>query len=342
VFTRERERVPSFGLAADGTDLNPEVFPPIYTETSEGAAELTNLITDITGSTTARVAFDDMSAALLSTITGSNYDFEIVDAGLVTVPAKLVKTADEVTCLRAAQEINELALTTAYEALKPGVKQSELTGLFLEEIYSRGAEHNNMDPIFDVMARSREHGPFSVNGGVVFPTPTTDLELSRGDLLFVDASISIGGYHSDVGRTWIVGCDEVDSNQRAWFDRWLATFQAVLDVTRPGATGADLTRAAHAIEPDCKPWLDEFYLCHGVGTESSEMPWIGTDRGPGFDAQMVLEPGMVFMLEPVIWQEGVGGYRSEEMVLVTEGGYEVLHADLPYAPFTLDRMAWQT
>jgi Xaa-Pro aminopeptidase len=54
------------------------------------------------------------------------------------------------------------------------------------------------------------------------------------------------------------------------------------------------------------------------------MPFLGTDLGNEFDETVVLAPGMLMVLEPVIWEDGHGGFRAEEIVVVTEGGYDVL------------------
>ena len=89
---------------------------------------------------------------------------------------------------------------------------------------------------------------------------------------------------------------------------------------KPGATGADLVNAAKSRDGK-RPWLPYFYLAHGIGTDSAEMPLIGTDRGPEFDASIVLEPGMVLVFEPVVWEDGYCGHRSEEIVAVTDDGY---------------------
>ena len=62
------------------------------------------------------------------------------------------------------------------------------------------------------------------------------------------------------------------------------------------------------------------------------MPLIGTDLGEEFDESIVLAPGMVMVLEPVIWEDGYGGYRSEDIVAVTDDGYRML-SDFPYVPF---------
>jgi len=51
------------------------------------------------------------------------------------------------------------------------------------------------------------------------------------------------------------------------------------------------------------------------------MPFVGTDLGQEFDASLTLQPGMVLVFEPVVWDDGRAGHRSEEIVAVTADGY---------------------
>ncbi len=85
------------------------------------------------------------------------------------------------------------------------------------------------------------------------------------------------------------------------------------------------------LDDGTRPWLSYFYLAHGVGTDSAEMPFVGTDLGDEFDASLVLQPGMVLVFEPVIWDDGRAGHRSEEIVAVTADGFVRLST-----PATLD------
>ena len=106
----------------------------------------------------------------------------------------------------------------------------------------------------------------------------------------------------------------------------------MLKVTKAGATSGDLARAAIAANGGQKPWLPHFYLGHSIGTNAAEMPMIGTDLGEEFDDNFVFPAGMVLVLEPVVWEDGTGGYRSEEIVVITEDGFVPL-TDYPYAPY---------
>src|SRR5262249_29787337 len=135
----------------------------------------------------------------------------------------------------------------------------------------------------------------------------------------------------DFGRTWIVGAEPTPL-QRDQFEQWRAILDAVLTVTRAGARAADLTAAAITAAGGVKPWMPHFYLGHGLGIDSAEMPYVGSDLGEQFDATYVLQTGMVLVLEPVVWQDGAGGYRSEEVFVITDDGVQRL-TDYPYDPF---------
>jgi Xaa-Pro aminopeptidase len=205
-----------------------------------------------------------------------------------------------------------------------------LTGLFLRRVFELGASGNVVDPIWQAMPDRVASGPRSVNGDVVFPLPSAERELREGGVLWVDTGISYEGYVSDFGRTWIVGRDPSDA-QRALFRRWREVVERVLGVLRAGATASDLTAAALAGEPR-PPWLRHLYLAHGAGLDSAEAPLVGTDLGDAFDRTLRLEAGMVVVLEPVVWVEGVGGFRAEETFVLTSGGWERL-SDHRFAPF---------
>jgi Xaa-Pro dipeptidase len=337
---------PTFALVSLDDDL-PHLFTPspgeaplelataghvhesLHLECEAGVRALGARLRSLLG-TARRLAVDEATAPMHLQLSGWLPDVEIEDALPVLAAARIIKTRDEIECLRRAQGINDRAMLDVQTALRPGLRPCDLTGIFLRRIFELGASGNLVDPIWQAMPERITAGPLSVNGDVVFPLPSGDRPFARGDVLWVDTGISCDGYVSDFGRTWIVG-DEPDAEQRAAFRRWREVVARVLEVVRPGATGADLTRAARAGEPRA-PWLRHLYLAHGAGLDSAEMPLVGTDLGCAFDESLVLEAGMVLVLEPVIWDEGSGGHRAEELLAVTETGHERLSGH-GYAPF---------
>lgn len=301
--------------------LHPGLYPDV------SGASLGHAVADLVGSN-APVGADELFAdapVWASSATGS--------AALAA--AKLCKTPDELACIRSAQRINERAMAEVQPLLVPGIRQNELTAAFLRSIFAHGATTNGIDPIWQPMPKCKADGPWTTNGDVAFPTPSTDAFLREGDVVWVDTGIGYEGYASDFGRTWLVSHDpRPTGRQYEQFRRWRAVVDAVLGATKPGATGRDLTRAAEtaAAERESRPWLRHFYLAHGVGTDSAEPPLIGTDLGDDFDESIVLAPGMVLVVEPVIWDDGAAGYRSEDVYAVTDDGWMSL-SDYPMAPY---------
>lgn len=253
------------------------------------------------------------------------------DAGRIIAGAKLCKTPDEVSCLRESLRITEVGIAEVHARIAPGVRQTDLTATYLRTIFEAGADANILDPMWQVMPARIADGPWTSTGDLACPLLTTERELEEGDVLWSDASSTFGGMHSDFGRTWIVG-REPDARQREQFARWQSIISAVLDVTRAGATGSELTSAAIAANGGTKPWMPHFYLGHGLGIDSAEMPYVGSDIGEAFDQAYALQDGMILVLEPIVWDDGYSGYRAEEIVLVTDGGWVPL-TDYPYDPF---------
>ena len=254
-----------------------------------------------------------------------------VDGGRVISRAKAIKTADELACMREGLRITERAIADVQARVAPGVRQTDLTATFLRTVFEAGADANVLDPIWQIMPARKADGPWTTTGDLACPLLSTERELVEGDVLWVDTGISYAGFHSDFGRTWIVG-REPDARQRAQFEQWRAIIDAVLAVTKAGATAADLTAAAIDAAGGVKPWMPHFYLGHGLGIDSAEMPYVGSDIGEAFDASLVLAAGMVLVLEPIVWDEGAAGYRAEEVVHITDDGYESM-TDYPYNPF---------
>ncbi len=298
-------------------------------EFPEGAEALLQALAGLFG--TARLAIDEIPGGLVDRLDDRSSGFAWLDGALVTGPARLRKTKDEIGCLREAQRINEAAIIDVQAALRPGVRQTELSALLLRRAFELGATASCVDPIWNLTPRDRAWQTPTVNGDVGFPIATSDRFLREGDLVLCDTGLVWNGYHSDFGATWICSDDPRPSPElRDCFRRWRDVMSCVYESVRPGRTAADVVRDVIAVEPNYK--LAQFYLAHGVGCDAAEAPFLGTDRSLEADEEVVLEAGMTLVFEPVVWEDGIGGYRSEELVVVTEAGCERISGH-GYAPF---------
>jgi Xaa-Pro dipeptidase len=324
-------------LLWDGADgqRGVERHATVWPELDEGAAALGAALADIAGPLAGRrVAVDAQTGAMrrAAVFDGAS----LIDASQLVGAAKLVKTPDELACIAEAQRRNEVAVRAAQDAARPGARRGEVAGVFLSGLREVGVDACMIDPIFQRMPRSVADGPRTTTGGVAFPTGIGNETFQEGDIIWVDTGVDHLGYASDFGRTWIVGRDP-NQTERRLFERWCDVMTSVLGVLGPGVTGGALCRAAVAAGGHAgdvgTPWLPHFYLAHGLGVESAEMPLLGTDLGPEFDEGMVLAPGMVLVFEPVVWEDGAGGYRAEEIVAVTDDGWCHLGGGHAYEPF---------
>ncbi len=316
---------------AAGVELDADhLHDPVYLDFDEGVEQFAKALSNVVPES-AVIAIDDFTAAMLRNRELLGVQWPPQAAGDVIGTARLVKTPDELACLRHILWITEQAMVDVQEALVPGRKQSDLTALFFRRIFELGAEANILDPIWQVMPSRQSELPWTVHGDLAVPLLTTERELAAGDVLWVDTGIMYGGYHSDFGRTWVVG-QQPSARQQAQYEKWLEINEAVTSIMRAGVTGRDLTAAAISVCDGKRPWMSHFYLGHGLGLDSAEMPFVGSDLGDDFDESLVLKPGMVLVLEPVVWDEGHSGYRSENVYVITGDGW-INMTDYNYLPY---------
>jgi Xaa-Pro dipeptidase len=322
-------RMPQDSAARVRLDAD-HLHDPVYLDFDEGVERFARSLAELAPKS-AVIAVDDFTGAMLRNRGMLGVQWPPRAAGDVIGAARLIKTPDELACLRHILWITEQAMVDVQAALEPGRRQSDLTALLFRRIFELGAEANILDPIWQVMPSRQAELPWTVHGDIACPLLTTERVLAAGDVLWVDTGIMYGGYHSDFGRTWVVG-QPPSARQQAQYDQWMAINEAVTAVMRAGVTGADLTRAAMAVCGGSRPWMSHFYLGHGLGLDSAEMPFVGSDLGDEFDESLVLAPGMVLVLEPIVWDEGHSGYRSENVYVITDDGWINL-TDYPYLPY---------
>ena len=151
----------------------------------------------------------------------------------------------------------------------------------------------------------------------------SDRVLAEGEPVVVDIGGTLpSGYHSDCTRTYVVGGD-ISKAPQDFQDAYavLADAQAAARAAaHPGSTAADIdaiTRQAIS----AAGWGDYFVhrTGHGIGLSTHEEPFImeGND--------LALEEGMAFSIEPGIYLEGKWGMRLEDIVVLTNDGYESLN-----------------
>jgi Xaa-Pro aminopeptidase len=139
----------------------------------------------------------------------------------------------------------------------------------------------------------------------------------NGDVLVSGCSLEVDGYLSELERTMIVG-EPIPAQRRA-FEAMVALQSCALLALKPGRAAAevelDVLRAAEDL--GVKDRL-RHHVGHSIGLEPHEAPFL--DRGE----EAVLEPGMVFTVEPGLYYPEMGGFRHSDTVLITGSGCRIL------------------
>jgi Xaa-Pro aminopeptidase len=151
-----------YTLYADGAPAelpDDHLHGPVFPDLADGIDAFAAALADHFASG-ARVGVDHQTHAML----GALPPFDWIDASDVVGAAKLTKTPDEIACIRNAQWLNELAMTDALAMLRPGIRQIDLSAVFLRRVFELGASANGIDPIWQVMAPACELGPWTLQG----------------------------------------------------------------------------------------------------------------------------------------------------------------------------------
>jgi Xaa-Pro aminopeptidase len=253
---------------------------------------------------------------------------------------RLVKDAHEIGVMRRAAAISAAAHQRAMRAARPGRYEYELEAELLHEFRSSGAQFP-------------AYWPIVAGGGnaCVLHYVSNDDVLSDGDLVLIDAGCELGGYASDITRTFPVGA-RYSAAQREVYEIVLAAQAAAVGTVRPGSGWNEPHDAAVRVLArgmlDLKlvtGTLDEvleketykrFYM-HRTGH------WLGLDVHDAGDYKRAgkwrtLAPGMVLTVEPGLYiradddvpkaLRGIG-VRIEDDALVTADGCELITAATP-------------
>jgi Xaa-Pro aminopeptidase len=144
-----------------------------------------------------------------------------------------------------------------------------------------------------------------------------NIEFQPGDVLVTETSAPIWGYNAELERALIIGppTDEM----RRLFDHTVAAQQVAFAAIRPGATCADVDGAVmrYFEENDLLGYWRQ-HTGHAIGLRNHEAPFL--DVGD----HTVLETGMVFTIEPGLYDGAIGGFRHSDTVAVTEDGIDIL------------------
>lgn len=221
-----------------------------------------------------------------------------------------IKTSYEVDCTVRAQRIVEKSLWELLPLIQPGTSEKELVAELTYRFFRNGAE----GLAFPVIILS---GP---NTSLPHGFPG-DRRFQAGDFITMDIGVKIGGYCSDMTRTFALGSATEEMQQV--YAKVLEAQKAGIAAIAPGKNGQEVDAAARSII-DASAFAGTFG--HGLGHSVGLVCHDGMNAGK--NSTDVFSRGNIITMEPGIYLKGRFGVRIEDMVYLSDHGTENL-TDFP-------------
>ncbi|KAF8981202.1 hypothetical protein BGZ46_003115 [Entomortierella lignicola] len=238
----------------------------------------------------------------------------IADEDIVLL--RMQKSEHEVDILRCVSQTTVNVIRAVKKQIKVGDRESDIQDLLTKAYDEAGLEYEDgRSLVLFGKGAALPHG-----GG-------NGTKLEKGMMVLIDSGARLHGYLSDITRTfWIKRGSNKEMNEelnKVW-DIVKHAQNASLHAIHPGASCSSIDKAARdLISKEGYGSRFTHRLGHGIGLDGHEEPYLNSGN-----SGTKLRAGMVFTNEPGIYVEGQYGIRLEDVILVTETGYEILSGDL--------------
>ena len=238
---------------------------------------------------------------------------------------RMVKSDAEIAIMRKAVNITVESIKEAAKSIQPGMDERYLEGVLEGHYKKLGAQRLAFGSII-------KSGPNSLWPWRILATHYNrrNRVMKKGDLVIFDVGCEYNNYVSDIGRTFPVS-GTFTPKQKEILEMEVDVADQIIAFLKPGITFKDIRNLTDSIIPaNAKKYMQVglFFGHHlGLSTGDPDLP------------EAVLKPGMIFTVEPWYYNhdEQISVF-TEDVVLITETGCEVLSKDLVRAPGDLERL----
>jgi len=221
-----------------------------------------------------------------------------------------IKTKEEIEQMRPACRLAADTLVMIESHIRPGITTDEINDRAHEFIVSHEAYpsplnyHGFPKSVCTSVNRTVCHG---------IPGPK---KLKDGDIINVDVTVYLNGFHGDTSKTFYVGEPGVKARKVTEVSR--ISLQKGIEVVKPGAALGDIGHAIQTYAESEKCSVVRDYCGHGIGREFHEEPQVMHFGKPG--AGLELKTGMILTIEPMV---NLGKYQ----VKLLQDGWTVVTRD---------------
>lgn len=253
--------------------------------------------------------------------------------GQIVPNRSLLKTPEQIAAIKRSAALNTAVLDHVAAHIKAGMNTAEIDRL----VYDYTTEHGGIPAPLNFEGFPKSVCT-SINDVICHGIPDEHEILQEGDIVNVDVSTILDGYYSDASRMFAIG--NISKRSRRIIDVTAECVELGLRAARPWGHLGDIAHAINSHARACGYSVVEEIGGHGIGLEFHEEPFVSYVTPKG--SEMVLVPGMMFTIEPMInegspdffvdedngWTvytiDGGLSAQIEYMVLITETGVEVL------------------
>ena len=259
--------------------------------------------------------------------------WNLASKGQIVPDRSLLKTPEQIAEIRKSADLNTAVLDHVAAHIKAGMSTAEIDKL----VYDFTTEHGGIPAPLNYEGFPKSVCT-SINNVICHGIPSEDEILQDGDIINVDVSTILNGYYSDASRMFAIG--NLDERSEKIMRVTKECVELGLKAAKPWGHLGDIAHAINSHAQANGSSVVEEIGGHGIGLEFHEEPFVSYVTKKG--TEMVLVPGMMFTIEPMI-NEGTPEFFVDEdngwtvytlddglsaqieyMVLVTEKGVEVL------------------
>jgi Xaa-Pro aminopeptidase len=260
--------------------------------------------------------------ALLEALPGA----EVVDASEPLAALRALKSEYEIARIREAVRLTGIGYAAAFDALRPGVTEVDLTRIATHAMLDAGARPA-IEPATLIFLAGAERYRQVVQ-------PAVDRAVQPGEQVWLDGGCVYEGYRADFMRSAVIG--RLPDQAERWYQVAIESTEAAIGAMGPGRPLGDAWVAAQRVLDGAG--VGQFTLIpamtgHGIGLDHWEPPLVSQPGTPYSDVRA--RPGMVFSVEPTIvgpdgddeWRSGL--FVVEDQLVVTSEGVDVLTGSIP-------------
>ena len=238
---------------------------------------------------------------------------------------RIIKDPDELACLRECARWGNLAhqLLQDYTALG----ENEIDISFRASHEASRKMRETLGPDYSPVGSGAQPcgagyrgqiGPYST----IPHAMTRNAVFQNGDTLVTGASANVAGYHSELERTMFMG--EPNEKQCGYFAIMMKAQEAAFDALGLEVSLSKVDQATRTVFKEAGVMnLVQHHTGHAIGLEGHERPFLDIGMNE------MMRSGMVFTVEPGIYDRSIGGFRHSDTIVITDEGIDIITGDYP-------------